>query len=307
MSDLNALKKRLEIGTATTSNSIITSASSISFLNNSTLQSITSILFKLFIIILIVLIILVVIHFTIKPIFKLEDTPNAPISIPFVTPTPEGELHWSSESSLISENKTILNGQPPYNYTLSIDIYITDPHAIAADNNRILLSRSNKQDIDNSIKNSSLLIHLSENTNDLIITTNTSNSYKENILIKNIPFSKPFKLTVVVGETYMEAYLNGKLYSTKSFSTSPITATGYIVPSKNTNNIQLRNLLLWNKVLSPSQIRSIEPVLSGSSSNINIRSLTNICPSVSDAVDNIMNEVENVPDILDNLINDNNN
>ena len=103
----------------------------------------------------------------------------------------------------------------------------------------------------------------------------------------------------------MEVYLNGKLYSTKAFSTSPITAIGYIVPSANTNNIKLRNLLLWNKVLSPSHIRLIEPALSGS--DINIRSLTNICPSASNAINDITDEVENVPDILDNLINDDNN
>jgi hypothetical protein len=306
MSDLNALKKRLQIGTANNSSITSTISSTISS-NSTTFNSIKNILFKIFIILLIVLIILVFIHFTIKPIFKLEDTPDALIPVPFVTPTPEGELHWASESSMISENKTILNGQTSYNYTLSVDIYITDPHIIASNNNRTLIARTNKQDINNSINNSNLLIHLSDNTNDLIITTVTSNGYRENILIKNIPFGKPFKLTVVVGETYMEAYLNGKLYNTKSFSTSPITAIGYIIPSQNTSNIKLRNLLLWNKVLSPGQIRVIEPVLSGSEIDINLRSLTNICPSLSDAVDNITNEVENVPDILDNLINDDNN
>jgi hypothetical protein len=308
MSDLDALKKRLKIGTATGTATGTTTNSKSSYLPKLNITSgqsgWTSILFKIFIILLVILLILVFIHFTIKPIFRLENTPNALIPVPFVSASPEGELHWTSEPSLLAENKTILNGQTSYNYTLSVDIHIIDPH-IDTSNNRIILARTSTQDITKVGQTSSLLIKLDDNTNDLIVTIFTSNIRKENIIIKNIPFSKPFKLTVVVGETYIEGYLNGKLYNTKSFSTSPTTSVGYILPSPNTNNIQLRNLLLWNKVLSPAQIRAIDTSIS-SGSDFNIRSLTNVCPSISDAVNNITDEIE-VPDILDNLINDNNN
>jgi len=113
---------------------------------------------------------------------------------------------------------SVLEGQPQYG--ISIDVKIEDEFP----------QESLKQEIINdriffiigSVSSPKLQISLDNSINTVYIKS-FSGLLRENpktVLIENVPIHSPFRIGVVVKPTYMEAYLNGKLYSTVKFATT---------------------------------------------------------------------------------------
>ena len=160
----------------------------------------------------------------ITPVFK-----RLPYTLPGIDKT---QAFWSNSSNVkeiivgsppvvgSSTNTycSVLEGQPQYG--ISIDIKIEDEFP----------QESLKQEIINdriffiigSVSSPKLQISLDNSINTVYIKS-FSGLLRENpktVLIENVPVHSPFRIGVVVKPTYMEAYLNGKLYSTVKFATT---------------------------------------------------------------------------------------
>jgi hypothetical protein len=299
MSDLNALKKRLQIGTATNQTGF------------SPFKSVSSnwinIVYKVLIVLIILLTVAIFIHFTIKPIFRFASSPDALIPLPFGIGGVKGELYWNSEDPFIINEGSDQKLMRPtaYNYTMVMDIVIVDPNisvsSTASDlsgNDRLIFCRTNTSSITRFDKSNTtaynLAIYMESFTNDLIVSTTTSNGtnyFVNSIVIPNIPYGKPFRLAVVLSEYYMEVYINNKLYKTKTLQGQPNSSIGYYIPSPHTNIFKLKNFQVWSRVLTPKEIRAVEPELSGFDKIDILRSVSQQCGRGDDDVlqDDILN------------------
>ena len=115
--------------------------------------------------------------------------------------------------------------------------------------------------IHGAIGNVNLALVLEKYTNDIRIMTtlNDAAHSKENILLKNIPVGTPFTIGCVVGSNYMEVYMNGRLYETRTFNANPGDFINGIFPPAETNNgtFVVRNLRIWPHAVSPSVMREL--------------------------------------------------
>ena len=104
-------------------------------------------------------------------------------------------------------------------------------------------------------------------SNDLVISVRNSLRNSENILLSNVPVQTPFRLGVVIMDVAMEVYINGRLMKTRAFDAPPINYKGMFVPPQGDASqlVKLSNLHLWNRVLTPSEIRYAKPDLVSSS------------------------------------------
>jgi hypothetical protein len=113
---------------------------------------------------------------------------------------------------------SVLEGQPQYGITIDVKIEDEFPQESLKQeiiNDRIFF-------IIGSVSSPKLQISLDNSINTVYIKS-FSGLLRENpktVLIENVPIHSPFRIGVVVKPTYMEAYLNGKLYSTVKFATT---------------------------------------------------------------------------------------
>jgi hypothetical protein len=224
---------------------------------------------------LIILIILVIVHFTYKPIFKLQ--PGAPgiISVPG---TDDGKLFWNKTTVDTIKNTDLPIQSMSYGYSFILDILIQQP-LLTRNWPRIIFCRGTipiqakyefksgfNATMHNMLQPYNIAVALLGNTNDLIIsvlcssTNNTETS--ENVLVSNIPIQEPFRLGVVLMQNALEVYINGRLTTTKTLKSPPREIYGDITTSIGTDLdklAKLRNLKIWPRILIPSEINDATP------------------------------------------------
>jgi hypothetical protein len=113
-----------------------------------------------------------------------------------------------------------------------------------------------------------IAIGLLKDTNDLYISVTTGNG-QDGILMQNVPTQTPFRVGVVIHQNMIEAYLNGKLKTTKQLSSAipPLSSTSsdllFQGPLEGTPRQVARvgNLLLWTQPVSPSVMKYATPAL----------------------------------------------
>jgi len=226
----------------------------------------------LFAIAAVILAILIIIHWTYKPIFKLQPGTPGLISLAAFD---DGNLYWNKTVPATIKNDTLPIQTVSFGYTLILDIFIQNPLQFSK-YPRILFSRG-----ENPIPNSSttgtssdtiqsilnrynLAIALMANTNDLIVSVLNTNNQMENVIIKNIKIQDTFRLGIVVMEKAIEVYMNGRLVNTRTFVSAPKAVTGDItIAQGNIASVAVfRNLKIWMRTLSPSEIHDAVPPMS---------------------------------------------
>jgi hypothetical protein len=230
-------------------------------------SSIGRILSYLLAIFIVIMVILLFIHFFITPIFKLR--PGGPGIIP-VPGFDDGKLFWNTSSAgQVLNSDTPISSQS-FGYTINLDVFIENPLQFSQ-YPRIFFSRgATKKEkpsgdtILGILDNYNIAAALLSDTNDMIVSVlNTSNNM-ENIVIPNVPIQEPFRLTMVVMEQALEVYINGYLMRTRTFSAPPKDVKGDIYPATGleANIVKDRNLKIWSRLLSVSEIREATPRLS---------------------------------------------
>jgi hypothetical protein len=230
-------------------------------------SSIPRILAYVLAIIIVILVILLFINFFITPIFRLK--PGAPGYIP-VPGFDDGVLFWNKASAGQILNKDLPIASTTYNYSLNIDVFVQNPLQFSR-HPRILLSRGaifkptpDGDTLLGLLDFYNIVVALLPDTNDLLVSVLNKDNNMENVVIPNIPVQEPFRLGVILMEKSLEVYINGQLIKTKTFSAPPRDVKGDIYPASGieANIALLRNLKIWPRILSTSEIRYATPSLS---------------------------------------------
>lgn len=218
-------------------------------------------------ILIVIMVILLFIHFFITPIFKLR--PGGPGIIP-VPGFDDGKLYWNTTNAGQILNSDLPISSQAFGYTVNLDVFIENPLQFSQ-YPRIFFSRgATKKEkpsgdtILGVLDNYNIVAALLSDTNDMVVSVlNTSNNM-ENIVIPNVPIQEPFRLSMVVMEQALEVYINGHLMRTRTFLAPPKDVKGDIYPATGieANIVKLRNLKIWSRLLSVSEIRESTPRLS---------------------------------------------
>jgi len=167
----------------------------------------------------------------VTPIFK-----RLPASLPGIDKT---QVFWTNTSSVApirvgtpppdstptatTPYASILQGQESYAFTA--DVLINDEFPKAGVTDRIFLTVGTNPF---SLDTSKIEISLNNNINTVKVTVFTGTTRdRESAEIENVPIRTSFRIGVVKTPTYMDVYLNGKLYKTRKLSgISAAIATG---------------------------------------------------------------------------------
>jgi hypothetical protein len=216
--------------------------------------------------------ILTFIHFFITPIWQLNPGGPGVIPIPGMN---DSKLYWTNvKDETKIDDKTIGFDKITSNWSMSIDIFVSEPFT-SDSKPRIIFARCPRDDfklkssilLTDSIDNYNLIIALIPGTNDLIVSSvNTSNN-PENVIVPNVPIQKPFRIGVVLFDSMMEVYINGKLFQTKQFSATTKAVTGYFIPPTGevANTAKVKNLILWTRTITAPEMRYANPNLADTS------------------------------------------
>ncbi len=293
---LNNKGSNTKVTTGYVSTPNITSTSVVGAASRSSFGRIISYLLA---IIIVILVILLFINFFITPIFRLR--PGGPGIIP-VPGFDDGKLYWNKTSPGMILNKDLPIVSQSFDYTVNLDVFIQNPLQFSVAP-RVFFSRGASQKQKPSgdtmlsvLENYNLAAALLPDTSDLIVSVLNMNNNMENIIVPNIPVQEPFRLTMVVMQQALEVYINGKLIRTRTFLAPPKSVLGDIYPSTGTeiNVTKVRNLKIWSRILSTSEIKQSTPSLS-KASEFGAGSIPS-SSCLSNAVNDITNDAQNIID-----------
>ena len=178
---------------------------------------------------------------------------------------------------------------PSYNYTVAFDIFIQS--SLPPTNGpRVLTYRGTSAALDTSTStpayafyknyvnndqqsnlltgvkatfpNTNLLLYIDPMKNDLYAAVLlNNNTLKISKPVVNVPVSQAFRLTVTMNGNAIEIYHNGRLSQTLVWDKNvlPIDSSNYDFwsPSSDLNkNVYIANMIVWNRILTPREIRS---------------------------------------------------
>lgn len=227
--------------------------------------NITTILFYVFVVILISLVTLVIIHYTYKPIFGKKSSLLSGNS---------GTVYWEKEDSVthtpIPESSTSL-GSRYCNYSICFDMIVDDAlSGTGSTSDRAVLRRGKAGSIDCDTTDNNFIIVLDKSVNDLYVKIKCEepdgNKPIVALTVDNLPTQRDFTLGLVLSESFMEVYLNGALYQTKSFGTAKLIATAGDFKTglgPDTTYSRIKRLRIWDDIIDADTMRayagSVEP------------------------------------------------
>jgi hypothetical protein len=218
-------------------------------------------------IIVVVFVILLFIHYFIKPVFRLRPGSPGIITVPGFD---DGKLFWNNTNPGQILNKDLPISQSYFNYSMIMDMFIQNPLQFSK-YPRVLFSRGAvRKEMPSGdtmlgvLNNYNLVIALLPDTNDLIVSVLNKDNNMENVIISNVPVQEPFRIGIVVMEMALEVYLNGRLVKTRPLAAPPKDVRGDIFPASGVeaNIAKLRNLKIWQRILTTAEIRYAKPPLS---------------------------------------------
>lgn len=210
-----------------------------------------------------ILIILVLIHFLVTPIFKTKMGSGGIIPLPVQS---EGSRYWIKDPTPLPLADTPLDNKMT-DFTVSLDLLLEKPAAMANKYRIIAVRKTGDLVIDTTgstiqqqIGEFNFVIYLDDTKNDLhAAVLNTKKSIKE-VVVKNVPVREPFRLVLVVADAYFDVYINGRLAGSNTFTDGLNTSADKII-GPNNDSVKAKNLILFNRSLSPAEAKDIRPGL----------------------------------------------
>jgi hypothetical protein len=231
-------------------------------------SSITSMVFYVVIVVFIGLIGLIIIHYTYKPIFGKTS----------ILSGGSGTVYWDSEiqtkhEKLIAEKTPI--GDRYCDYSFCFDMIIDDALAgTGTTNDRPIMYRGTDAGNAYTAENNNFTIVLDKEMNDLIVKVKcreaTGNESTIVAVVDNLPTQREFTIGVVLSETFMEIYLNGRLYRTRSFGSAKLLSTAGDFKNgigADGTYARIKRLRLWEDVVTADTMRSFAATVSPSFSS----------------------------------------
>lgn len=223
-----------------------------------------------FAIAIVIFVILLFVHWFIRPIFRLHPGGSGIIPVPGGD---DGTLFWNKGTSGQLPNSTLPIQGMSFGYSMIMDMFIVNPLQFSQ-HPRLLFSRGATIKATPSgdlllgiLDNYNLAVGLMPDTNDMIVSVLNKDNNMENVIVSNVAVQEPFRLGIVVMEQALEVYINGRLYKTRAFQSPPKSVTGDVYPAAGieSNIAKIRNLKLWSRLLTSSEIRESTPSLSTAS------------------------------------------
>lgn len=214
-------------------------------------------------VVVVITVILLFVHFTLRPVFRVVPGGKGIIPIPGFS---DGQVYWKPGTAVAPLiESTLPASYPTQNWSFTVDIFVNNPTALVSAPASIFSRRVYpvpRNDGENGVE-----VLLIPGSNDLLVTVTNVNRNAETVLLSNVPVQTPFRLGVVILDVAMEVYINGRLMKTRAFDAPPIGYKGEFNPPQGeaASLVKLSNLHLWNRVLTPSEIRNAQPALVSSS------------------------------------------
>lgn len=251
---------------------------------------------------LIVGIFLTLVHFFITPIFKFKpgDKGIIPINV-----KPDSTVYWQGTATdpISMKDSAISNSAAEYSMTL--DIFMNNPTQFAKNKGfRPVFVRSAKTEYTGPgepvVNNPqtffqqfgqeyNLAIYFDKDTNDLIVSTTTVQRDQISVRVENVPVRKSFRIGVVVGNTVMDVYMNGRLYRSVVYNAMPVSISSPTIMGPDPilgSMVQVRLLQLWSRPLEPGALRDMIPALSKfHGTDIQDSTSCSVLPSVSQVIE----------------------
>ncbi len=172
-----------------------------------------------------------------------------------------GRIYWESEKrqpgAKVSSQEIGLDNRY-CEYSLCFDMIIDDALARTGADPRPILRRGAA---DGSTNN--FAISLDKQLNDLHIEVSTmqgATDTTELFVLDNLPTDKGFTIGFVLSESFMEVYLNGQLYSTKTFKGGSKLKSNagdfYDMMTQDSSFGRTKRLRLWNSVVDAPSMRT---------------------------------------------------
>jgi hypothetical protein len=234
---------------------------------NGTTITISRIISYLVAITIVVFIILLFVHYFIRPIFRFS--PGAP-GIITVPGWDDGVVFWKDGNTGTIANNKLPISQMFFGYSMIMDVFVENPFQFS-NHHRLLCSRGGTRrsspagdTLLGSIQQYNIAVALLPDTNDMVVSVLNIKNNMENIVVPNIPVQEPFRLGIILMENALEVYINGHLVRTRTFLHIPLDVKGDIQQASGieSNVAKVRNLKIWPRILTTSEIREATPSLS---------------------------------------------
>lgn len=256
--------------------------------------------------ILIVGIFLTLIHFFVTPIFKFKpgDKGIIPINV-----KPDSTQYWKGVTTDPIEVKDAVIANSAAEYSMTLDVFMNNPTQFDKDKGfRPIFVRSSKSEyigpsepvvsnpqtfLQQFGREYNLAIFFDKDTNDLMISTITANRDQVSIRVENVPIRQAFRIGVVLGNTVMDVYMNGRLYRSVVYNSLPsfISSPTILGPDPRLGSFaQVQLLQLWPRALLPGELRDMIPPLSKfDGTDIQDSVTCSVMPSISTTIEKVDN------------------
>ena len=226
----------------------------------------------LLILAIVAIIILTIVHFTIHPVFSFS-----PADLGFIPiPVPSDKQVAFDKSPAGNDMSANLVNVIPCGYTMSMDLYLTGSFDISTSPRVILYNAKNavpggspsftKDGLPTKFPDANVIMWIDPEKNDLYLSTITSDAVSGSKLvetsepIENIPIGKPFRITYVYTQHFIEIYVNGSLQVTMPYknaaTVSQASSPFFFGHASSRVSCLVGNVFYWPHVLTAREVRA---------------------------------------------------
>jgi len=235
----------------------------------------------------IIFLILFTINYMIYPIFSFSANQPGLISIPIpldrslaynkLTPSYDLSASFVPEIGMQSDS-----------YSLGMDVWLTGDFMLS-NMPRVILYRASSQNIpkaqadagtaypdttSKAYKDTNIIVWLDPYKNDLFVSAVTATDTLITVSAENVPVRSVFRVGIVFSSKFLELYINGKLSMSmpitqviKCMNETTMKVPFYPTIQPILNNVVIRNLTFWPRILTANEMRANEGVPFSSSQN----------------------------------------
>ena len=231
--------------------------------------------------------ILFIINYTIYPIFSFSANEPGLFSVPIPL---DRSLAYNREVPAYDLSAAFVPkvGMQSDSYSLGMDVWLTGQFMLS-NMPRVILYRASPQNIprtqaeagtgnpntkSNAYKDTNIIVWLDPYKNDLFVSVVTANDELITVSAENVPVRNVFRVGIVFSSRFLELYINGKLSMSMPITkeikcTNETTKSIPFYPSIQPilNNVVIRNLTFWPRILTANDMRANESVPFSSSQN----------------------------------------
>lgn len=222
--------------------------------------------------------ILFIIDYTMYPIFSFSAGQPGLISVPIPLDKSIAYNKFTPSFDLSAAFVPTVGLQSD-SYSLGMDVWLTGDFMLS-NMPRVILYRASKENIpktqadagkdypdmkSKAYKDTNIIVWLDPHKNDLFVSAVTATDTLITVSAENVPVRSVFRVGIVFSSKFLELYINGKLAMSIAITqvlrcTNETTTRMPFYPTIQPilNNVVVRNLTFWPRILTANEIRANE-------------------------------------------------